>query len=388
MLLALALCPLLFTPRVKSTNPSFKRNNSAATQGGIDAIQESTLQPHSDEPFVLAHRKLREQALAVLQDVTSTSGVEVVCRAMRGSDVPETPKETEARLIKEEVKRKEREARRKKDEEDAAAAPAKSGKGVGRKKASQRQQTLDDDDDSEAEDFGLGESDDPIVEASKRIGQAEDFWDFLAGTTAKKSRLRTRENPVAEAGGWPLLQVLVRGWEDEHARKEKCKGQSALPFSPFLQSRTRLIRSPSDSTPPLSVLRYFKPSASTGVAREVSTKALDVVFWPFSAAAAPKDVDGSSSSGSETDGFEDETQKSEMEAKDPEERGDGMDSQAKREVAMRLLGVVRAISTKYAAAPLTSFLPHPDRFLRCRRVVERRNTLGRDRPANEGSRAR
>jgi hypothetical protein len=31
---------------------------------------------------------------------------------------------------------------------------------------------------------------------------------------------------------------------------------------------------------PLSLLRYFKPSASTGAARELSTKALDVVFWP------------------------------------------------------------------------------------------------------------
>ena len=32
----------------------------------------------------------------------------------------------------------------------------------------------------------------------------------------------------------------------------------------------------------MSLLRYFKPSLSTGAARELSTKALDVVFWPFS----------------------------------------------------------------------------------------------------------
>lgn len=124
--------------------------------------------------------------------------------------------------MKEEARRKEREAQRKKDEdEEKAAASAPSN---GRKvKVTRQKHKQPAEDDSEAEDFGPGEMDEPILTASKRIGQAEDLWDFLAGTTAKKARLRTREKPVAEGGGWPVLGVFVKGWEEEHRKKEQAK---------------------------------------------------------------------------------------------------------------------------------------------------------------------
>lgn len=58
---------------------------------------------------------------------------------------------------------------------------------------------------------------------------------------------------------------------------------------------------------PLSLLRYFKPSASTGAARELSTKALDVVFWPFSEYVHDdEDVDTDDDDGAEGEDAEEE----------------------------------------------------------------------------------
>lgn len=47
---------------------------------------------------------------------------------------------------------------------------------------------------------------------------------------------------------------------------------------------------------PLSLMRYFKPSATASNARELSSKAFDVAFWPFTDLALPKtDLDSDES---------------------------------------------------------------------------------------------
>ncbi|GAA5914959.1 hypothetical protein JCM6882_001944 [Rhodosporidiobolus microsporus] len=332
MLLSLCLFPLLFKPPTKSANPTFSRRGApiASSSRSNSAQMGSTLLPESDEPLAKSYRKLREQALALLADVVGSSGTEVVCRAMRGAGKVETEREREARMKREEEEEKkwrlEEEKTRVKEEEDRLKAEQEQAAGVKGKKvirvtnsrkhpsSSARRPTGPDTDDEE--DFHPGDGDDPIVSSSKRIGQVEDLWDFLAGTTAQKPRVRTREKPVMDEGGWEVVRVLVLGWEKEHERKQQEKVED-------------------DPPAPLSLLRYFKPSASSGFAREVSNKALDVVFWPFSEAATPKP---SPSQDGEDD--EDEEMSDEEKEKESATDDDGMRLQEKREVAVRLLGLI------------------------------------------------
>ncbi|GAA5869857.1 hypothetical protein JCM8547_008091 [Rhodosporidiobolus lusitaniae] len=312
LLLSLTLFPLLFKPPQKSTNPSFARGTASIRTA---PTLSSSILPASDEPLEMTNRKVRELARRVVEDVVGTSGVEVVCRAIRGSGVPEVEKKQE------ELERGEAETPIELAEE--ATKSALKG-GSGKKPLPSLSGPSDGADD---EDLTPHDEDDALSLSAKRIGQAEDIWDFLAGTTAKKARLRSRDKCVVEGGGWSLVEVLVRGWEEERERKEKARGADG---------------GEADQPTPLSLLRYFKPSASSASAREFSPKALDIVFWPFSAAAAPvptKGKKGRDSDDEDEDMYGDSDDDEEEDKKGTQEEEE-MSLKEKREVAVRLLGLI------------------------------------------------
>ncbi|GAA5907907.1 hypothetical protein JCM5296_006129 [Sporobolomyces johnsonii] len=83
-------------------------------------------------------------------------------------------------------------------------------------------------------------------------------------------------------------------------------------------------------------MRYFKPSASTGLTREVSSKALDIVFWPFSDAASisSNENEESDRASAAKEGFEGE-----------------MGLVQKGEIALRLLSLISDSATKGHLVP-------------------------------------
>ncbi|GAA5881843.1 hypothetical protein JCM3774_003054 [Rhodotorula dairenensis] len=245
MLISMCFYPCFFEPPVQHGNVSMR---PATRPDAPAAASESRVLPLADDPLVLSQRQIRELARDLLADVIGTSGVEVVCDAIKGYGMPlDGPSGSSSRADSEE--------------------PPKHkyfGKTTTKKKAKLRLGR----DHPDYED--PVESDDPLVAAANLMLDALDLWDVLAGETARDLTRRTREMPVLRKGGWEVVHELVLGWEAEAARKKECASVGANPA-------------------PLSLLRYFKPSASVGAARELSTKALDVVFWPFSEYASGED---------------------------------------------------------------------------------------------------
>lgn len=86
---------------------------------------------------------------------------------------------------------------------------SEGGKGKGKEK-----ETSNTSGNKSDEDLALSDSDDVLAISAKRIGGTENLWDFLAGTTAKKQRVWTREQPIMD-GGWEILRCFVDGWETE-----------------------------------------------------------------------------------------------------------------------------------------------------------------------------
>ncbi|GAA5988626.1 hypothetical protein JCM11641_005186 [Rhodosporidiobolus odoratus] len=314
MLLSLCLFPLLYKPPTKSSNPSFApgvRSTSTVPQ------PSTALFPESDDPLSPSYQSVRAQALLVLQSVIGTNGMEIVCRAIRGSGLPETRLERLDRQRREEEARQAAVKQHAEIEAKRAQLKAEGKKLPPIRKAAPR--LVPDLEGSEDEDdLRPADEDEPIMTAAKRIGKAEDLWDFLAGTTARKGRLRSRENVMVEGGGWALFGVMVDGWETEHDRKNKV---------------------PEDPPAPISLIRYFKPSASSSTSREVSPKALDLVFWPFSEyGSAKKLADGEDEEDEDMSNGGSEAGQGKKESEI--EGDDGMQLEDKRVAAVRLLGLM------------------------------------------------
>lgn len=128
---------------------------------------------------------------------------------------------------------------------------------------------------------------------------------------------------------------------------------------------------------PLSLLRYFKPSASSGAARELSSKALDIAFWPFSDYAIDLDAEPESDEDDEHGDTDEElladekkgrkrqvaamTESQQQEAWE----ADGTTLLDKKEVGVKLVGVVSPLARSANTSRLHSA---------CRRLVHRPST--------------
>ncbi|BGP56778.1 hypothetical protein JCM8202v2_004408 [Rhodotorula sphaerocarpa] len=245
MLLSLCFFPLFFRPPVQASHAAARPSARPASSSAKSS--SSRIAPLADDPLVLSQRQIRELARDLLADVIGTSGVEVVCDALKGYGMPEREYPSEDLLA------------------DQVTATKRGGGGKYFKKKSKLKLGEDHPDYEEPV-----EADDPLSASSNRLLEADDLWEVLAGGMARTPRLRTAESPVLDTGGWEVIRELVHGWEAEAERKRGSGEDDALPE-------------------PMSLLRYFKPSASAAAARELSTKALDVVFWPFSDYAPPLD---------------------------------------------------------------------------------------------------
>ncbi|GAA5963369.1 hypothetical protein JCM3765_007004 [Sporobolomyces pararoseus] len=275
-ILSLCFFPLLFKPPTRVS--AFARATSSSS-----ANTKPVLPSFDSDPFNLSHKKLREEARKVLDDIIATNGVEIVCRSIRGYGIPKlsTPSASSSSALEDPFQSSPIAST------SAATTPQKSSrnpkmtsKGKGKEKSTSTATKNDSD-----EDLDLSDSDDILAISAKRIGKTENLWDFLAGTAAKKQRVWTREQPVLD-GGWEILRSFVDGWEAEWEKKKKAAHGSDSPIQP------------------LSLLRYFKPSATSSVARELSSKAFDVAFWPFTDSARPKEDLDSDDSEAETDDSE------------------------------------------------------------------------------------
>jgi hypothetical protein len=346
MLLSMCFFPLFFKPPVQHGSATMRPSTSASSS--IPRIV-----PLADDPLVLSQRQIRQLARDLLADVIGTCGIGVVCDAIKGYGMPLAEGGGSVSRA---------------DSEEPPAHKYFGKKQKGKKSGANLGQ--------DHPDFETPvDSDDPLAAAANLMLDAPDLWEVLAGTTAVKRRLRTSEQPVLDTGGWEVLRELVRGWEAEAIRKKKAGesgvGQS-LRKSIFDVVSAHEPANCAEPPAPLSLLRYFKPSASTGAARELSTKALDVVFWPFSEYAhddegveSDADVDredgkdaeeeeegGEESGGSGLEDLRDTARRSRKRSRQQEKaekakrrrqaaEADGMSLFDKRLTAVKLLGLVR-----------------------------------------------
>ncbi|GAA6048374.1 hypothetical protein JCM3770_000974 [Rhodotorula araucariae] len=310
LLLSLSLFPLLFRPPEQHSTTVFSSRSLA--KPAREQPARTRLLARADDPLVVSHRRLREGARDLLADAMGVQrGGELVGEAVAGYGMPLRGEAGGVALATAE-------------EEEGRGPPRKKAKGktVGKARAGTGAT------DRRAEAPHDGE--DALTAAANRILDAADLWDVLGGTTARKERLRTKERPLLEVGAWDLMRVLVRAWEDEAERKTSAASEQG-----------------EDTPEPLSLLRQFEPSASSSAARELASKVLDVVFWPFVYAA--EDGDNSTDESSDDDERGDAAKNGKSRADNVERarerhkekaEEDGTSLADKREVAVRLMKLI------------------------------------------------
>ncbi|GAA5838713.1 hypothetical protein JCM9279_003837 [Rhodotorula babjevae] len=314
LLISLALFPQLFKPPTQHS-----ANNFASRSAGSSSTSSRTaLLATSDDPLAPTHRRLRELACALLADALDAhGGAELVGEAIAGYGMPSrddvAPSSSPAALDDS----RDTPARKK-----LKAAPSK-GKGKARALGAGLLAAAAADDDAHDGDDALS------LAANRILSDAADLWDVLGGTTARRERVRSARRPVLEVGGWDLVAVLVAAWENEAERKAAAARAQGV-----------------DSPEPLSLLRQFKPSASTSAARQLSPKALDVVFWPFVHGSTSEDGEedeeddeGSASEGGSAAGRRKTKAERDRAAKERAEE-DGTSLEVKRQVGVRLLKLI------------------------------------------------
>ncbi|GAA5984131.1 hypothetical protein JCM5350_003788 [Sporobolomyces pararoseus] len=334
--LSLCFFPLLFKPPTRVS--AFARATSSSS-----ANTKPLLPSFDQDPFNLSHKKLREEAGKILDDLIATNGVETVCRSIKGYGLPklETPSASSSKALEDPFQSSPvtSSSVAASTTQKSSRNPKMTSKGKGKAKSTSTDTKNDSD-----EDLDLSDSDDVLAISAKRIGKTENLWDFLAGTAAKKQRVWTREQPVLD-GGWEILRSFVDGWEAEWEKKKiQAYGSDS-------------------SIQPLSFLRYFKPSATSSIARELSSKAFDVAFWPFTDSALPKDElesDDSESEIDDSDLFSDDDSdsdkkkgKGKLSAKGKGKKAEeeevkfegGLSLEEKKEVGIRLLCLIGECAT-------------------------------------------
>lgn len=208
------------------------------------------LKPASLDPLVSTARKIRLEALRLLQDIAATNSPAAIFRATPGYPADESlePREETPDPFSEKKER--------------TRLPP-----VGE------------------HSYDAEEEDKPLVLAGKMVARCHDLWDFLGGG-AGRGRYQTswtREEPIVRRG-WELLRGIVGMWEDE-VRERKELGRES---GPSLVVRWELMEWSESALSP-SFLRQFKPTPYGP--RTSSYEVLDAVFWPFSEFPPPDDVD-------------------------------------------------------------------------------------------------
>lgn len=149
----------------------------------IHQIKPSRQIPNSTrEPYSPTTRKLRLQALRLIEDIVNTSGTETLFRSL-----PSYEPDLSIDL-----------------NEDESLLELKRTNSKGKRVADH----FDEEEDDEEEG--------PLYLAGKRVSKCEDLWDFLGGMAEgiEPNRIRNREEPIIQ-GGWEMLRSLVGVWELE-----------------------------------------------------------------------------------------------------------------------------------------------------------------------------
>ncbi|GAA5889246.1 hypothetical protein JCM8208_007814 [Rhodotorula glutinis] len=316
LLLSIALFPQLFKPPEQHAMTHFSSHSTSTSSSTAPA--RTALLASSDDPLAPTHRRLRELACALLADaLDAQGGAELVGDAVVGYGMPSTAdvgssSGAAAALDSD-------------DDDYAARKTPKLAKGKGKARAGAAATGPDIEDPHDGDDA-------LSLAANRILSDAVDLWDVLGGTTARRERVRSARNPVLEVGGWDLVAVLVAAWDKEAERKAAAARAQGV-----------------DVPEPLSLLRQFKPSASTSAARQLSPKALDVVFWPFVHGDEDEDEDGSDEEGSGSEGGSAKGRREEKggDGRAARERAgkkraeeDGTSLEVKRQVAVRLLKLI------------------------------------------------
>lgn len=199
MLLSLCFFPLFFRPPVQASHAAARPSARPASSSAKSS--SSRIAPLADDPLVLSQRQIRELARDLLADVIGTSGVEVVCDALKGYGMPERESPGEDLLA---------------DESTATKHGGGGGGGGGKYFQKKSKLKLGEDHPDYEEPV---EADDPLSASANRLLEADDLWEVLAGGMARTPRLRTAESPVLDTGGWEVIRELVHGWEAEAERK-------------------------------------------------------------------------------------------------------------------------------------------------------------------------
>ncbi|SDA01404.1 BZ3500_MvSof-1268-A1-R1_Chr10-1g02632 [Microbotryum saponariae] len=190
------------------------------------------------DPIPLTERKLRLQALHLLERIARSNSVQAILRSVPGH----APRDPLLQALYEDY--------------------LPTSKSLNPDNGPIDDDRLDEVIIDEAED-----DDTELVVSARRMAQrttCEDVWALLGGSADRIPKSRDKDRPLTK-GGWETLGMFVASWEDEQRMKVQTpNGVREVGFAP-------------------SLMQTFK-SNSIGI-REVSPRVLDIVFWPFSKVA-------------------------------------------------------------------------------------------------------
>ncbi|KDE05276.1 hypothetical protein MVLG_04308 [Microbotryum lychnidis-dioicae p1A1 Lamole] len=263
---------------------SLSLSTLSSLDGPSTTTSTSTLTPTVSsttlDPIPLTERKLRLQALHLLERIARSNSVQAILRSVPGH----APRDPLLQALYEDYLPTSKSL-------NPDNGPIDDGR-------------LDEVIIDEAED-----DDTELVVSARRMAQrttCEDVWALLGGSADRVPKSRDKDRPLTK-GGWETLGMFVASWEDEQRMKVQTpNGAREVGFTP-------------------SLMQTFK-SNSIGI-REVSPRVLDIVFWPFSKVATEYDVRDSKTHDQDAEDSHDE-------------RLFEMELSEKRRIASRLLALV------------------------------------------------
>ncbi|KAM0751052.1 hypothetical protein T439DRAFT_224767 [Meredithblackwellia eburnea MCA 4105] len=272
---------LAVSPKSSLPNPNQNKKRSAKATGAPSGTRPTALPPPSLDPLVPNEAKIRRAANKLLLDLAGTCGPHSVGLALPGSTLDEQGLDWESLL--QDIWEKDEEERRMNSFGNAgglAAAPlAPSSLSHGGLPTPPSEPRYDSNQEtmtttsrshgSATDEFKVDDDDTEATRSAKRVGSAcEHVWDLVGGKGRASWVVDSMDEvqpfriskitPVLSPGGWEFLETCVQVWELE--AKEWGRLTKGREFAP-------------------SFLRQFKPKDMG--ARDISSRALDVIFWPF-----------------------------------------------------------------------------------------------------------